>query len=60
MRVVPLESEQTFQDMSLSVFHATTHTFSATSAAKIVESHSGKAFIKHFAQRSLRAADPSA
>ena len=60
MPVVPLESDQTFQDMSLSVFHATTHTFSATSAAKIVENHAGKAFIKHFAQRAVRAADPSA
>ena len=48
MLVVPLESDQTFQDMSLSVFHAATHTFSATPAAKIVENHLGKAFIKHF------------
>ena len=30
----------------LSVFHATTHTFSGTNAMKIIENHNGKAFIK--------------
>ncbi len=33
-------------DMALSVFHATTHTFSGTQAVKIVENHAGRAFVK--------------
>jgi hypothetical protein len=41
-----LEDDQTAQDLFLSVFHATTHTFSATAAVKIIENHLGKAFIK--------------
>lgn len=41
-----LETDQVFQDLVLSVFHATTHTFGATTAVKIVENHLGKAFIK--------------
>ncbi len=46
-----LEKDETLQDLSLSVFHATTHTFSGTPAVKIVESHTGRAFIKqHVAQ----------
>ena len=42
-----LEREDTLQDLSLSVFHAATHTFSATPVVKIVENHLGRAFIKH-------------
>jgi len=41
-----LESDQVLQDLVLSVYHATTHTFSVTTAVKIVENHLGKAFIK--------------
>lgn len=48
LKVNQLESDQTLQDLSLSVFHATTHTFSGTPAAKIVENHAGRAFIKHY------------
>jgi len=40
-----LEDDCAFQDAVLSVFHATTHTFSGTTAAKIVENHTGRAFI---------------
>ncbi len=46
-----LESDQTFQDLILSVFHATTHTFSNTQAVKIIENHKGKAFIKLYEQK---------
>ena len=42
-----LEEDQEFQDFILSVFHATTHTFNGTNAVKIIENHTGKAFIKH-------------
>lgn len=46
LSVSRLESDETLQDLALSVFHATTHTFSATHAVKIVESHTGRAFVK--------------
>ena len=41
-----LEDDEQFQDLSLSVFHATTHTFMGTAAIKIVENHMGRAFVK--------------
>jgi len=41
-----LEEDERLQDLALSVFHATTHTFAGTRAVKIVESHTGRAFIK--------------
>lgn len=37
---------ETVRDLSLSVFHATAHTFAATPAVKIVENHTERAFIK--------------
>jgi hypothetical protein len=46
LKIVPLEGDQTFQDLALSVFHATTHTFGATTCVKIIENHEGKAFVK--------------
>lgn len=50
LRVEHLEDDQTAQDLFLSVFHATTHTFNFTRAAKIIENHLGKAFIKQAQQ----------
>lgn len=44
--VEPLEADQRIQDAVLSVFHATSHTFSATSCAKVIENDQGKAFLK--------------
>ncbi len=44
--VEDLEADQEFQDLVLSVFHSSTHTFDATGAVKIIENHRGKAFIK--------------
>jgi len=41
-----LEANQNEQDAFLSVYHAASHTFSATPCAKIVENHLGKAFMK--------------
>ncbi len=49
LTVIQLEDDEKFQDLSLSVFHATTHTFTATKAVKIVENHTGRAFIKQHA-----------
>ena len=41
-----LEEDSKFQDICLSVFHATTLTFSGTPALKIIENHNGRAFVK--------------
>lgn len=46
LRIERLEDDQQLQDLVLSVFHATTHTFDQTAAVKIIENHIGKAFIK--------------
>lgn len=46
LAVYRLETDEVLQDLALSVFHATTHTFSGTPAVKIVESHTGRAFVK--------------
>ena len=47
LRINSLEKDKDLEDLSLSVFHATTHTFTGTPAVKIVENHTGRAFIKH-------------
>jgi hypothetical protein len=41
-----LEGDQKLQDLVLSVFHATIHTFSGTNATKIIENHAGRAFVR--------------
>jgi hypothetical protein len=49
LKIVRLEDDPALQDLTLSVYHATTHTFNATGAVKIMENHLGKAFIKTLA-----------
>lgn len=44
--IARLEDDEILQDACLSVFHATTHSFSETPTLKIVENHTGRAFIK--------------
>lgn len=46
VKIEYLEKDSQLQDLVLSVFHATTHTFSSTPAMKIIENQNGKAFIK--------------
>lgn len=46
MHIEHLERGKRFQDAVLSSFHATTHTFGFTPAAKIIENHLGHAFVK--------------
>ena len=46
LNITRLETDKRAQDLILSVFHATTHTFNGTSAVKIIENHLGRAFIK--------------
>ena len=43
--VTDLESDQQLQDLVLTVYHATMHTFSRTEAAKIIENHWGRGYI---------------
>ncbi len=47
--VEDLEQDQTFQDLVLSIYHATTHTFSGTGAVKIIENQHGRAYIQTIA-----------
>ncbi len=49
LRIERLEGDQDLQDLVLSAYHATSHTFSGTPAVKIIENQRGKAFIKLFA-----------
>lgn len=44
--IIQLENEEVLEDLVLSVFHATTHTFAGTEVAKIVENHLGRSYIK--------------
>lgn len=44
--VIPLEDDDNLQDLVLSVFHATIHTHDGTPVVKIIENHSGRAFMK--------------
>jgi hypothetical protein len=46
MKVRDLEADEVMQDLALSVFHATTHTFVFAGAAKIIENQNGRAFMK--------------
>lgn len=46
LKIQRLEDNQKEQDLFLSVFHATTHTFTGSGAIKIIENHLGRAFIK--------------
>jgi hypothetical protein len=45
-KVLDLEVDQAVQDLVLSVFHASTHTFASTNAVKIIENQHGRAFVK--------------
>ena len=46
LNISVLENESLLQDAVLSVHHACIHTFTKTQAFKIIENHTGKAFIK--------------
>ena len=46
LKIRVLENEDLLQDAVLSVHHACIHTFTRTPAFKIIENHTGKAFIK--------------
>lgn len=46
LKIEHLEADQRTQDLVLSIFHATTHTFSMTPCVKVIENHKGRAFMK--------------
>lgn len=46
LNITALEADPAAQDLFLSVFHATSHTFNLTGAVKIIENHLGKAYLK--------------
>lgn len=48
-----LEEDQALQDAVLSVHHACIHTLSGTPAYKIIENHTGKAYIQLAGQQAL-------
>lgn len=50
LKIVNLEDDKQQQDYILSLFHATTHTFSLSGAVKIIENHLGSAFINQVQQ----------
>ncbi len=45
--IADLEGDHKIQDAVLSVHHATMHTFASTAAAKIIENHHGRAWVRH-------------
>lgn len=45
LKIQPLEKDDDFQDLVLSVHHMCVHTLSATAAYKLIENHEGTAFV---------------
>lgn len=60
VKVTALEADPNLQDAALSVHHATMHTFSATPAAKIIENHHGRAWIRQVGEVLVRVTPPGA
>lgn len=58
LTVVRLEADPQLQDLALSVFHAATHTLTATGAVKIIENHLGGAFINQILLRQVQVTPP--
>jgi hypothetical protein len=57
--VAPLESDGPLQDAVLSVHHAAMHTFSGTRAAKIIENHHGRAWVRLSGEVIVQIAGPA-
>lgn len=58
LKVNWLEGDQRLQDAVLSVHHAAMHTFGGTPAAKIIENHHGRAWVKMSGQIVVQAPTP--
>jgi len=59
LAIVRLEDDQALQDLALSIFHATTHTFNATPAVKIIENHAGRALINRIVKQPNKPVPPA-
>lgn len=60
LKIVDLEDDKDLQEYVLSVFHATTHSFQMTGAAKIIENHCGNAVIQKIQQMIVGQPAPAA
>lgn len=49
LKIVEMERDNTLQDLVLTVHHSFMHTFSQSTAVKIVENHRGTAYVEHLA-----------
>jgi len=58
LKVTWLETDQDLQDSVLSAHHAMMYTFSGTPAAKIIENHHGRAWVKMSGQVLVQAPPP--
>lgn len=56
--VESLEDDQEYQNAILTVHHSTMITLGATGAAKIIENHTGRAFVKQIQVHQVRVASP--
>lgn len=50
LKIVKLEADKLQQDFVLSLYHATSHTFTMSAAVKIIENHLGSAFVRQVQQ----------
>lgn len=53
LKVVPMESDDTFQDLVLTVHHCYMHSLMNTPSFKLIENHLGAAFVKQFREFSV-------
>lgn len=53
LKVVPMESDDTFQDLVLTVHHCYMHSLMNTPSFKLIENHLGGAFVKQFREFSV-------
>jgi hypothetical protein len=58
LNVVALESDQSLQDLVLSVHHAVRHTFNDTGTTKLIENHLGRAYLEIIKLQTVRVPDP--
>lgn len=60
LSVTRLEDDDEFQDLVLSVHHATRHTFNGTPTVKLIENHRGRAYLEmhELVRRTIGGPDP--
>ena len=58
IKIIDLEDDPVLQDLVLSVYHSMRLTFSGTPAAKIIENHTGRAYIEQIQQVTVQMPQP--